>query len=136
MIKAIADSGGVHHIETRRRHTGDGRMCWDPFMGTGTWYGLAAHKCDERCAHRPPSGYVWACFVLDLLLVFAQQHVTRGRQVLYLYCCDLAPTVESFAVWRPRIEVSDLQHDGNHEIKCKAIRICATESGKGNQEAG
>lgn len=56
-------------------------------------------------------------------------------QVLYLYCCDLAPTVESFAVWRPRIEVSDLQHDGNHEDKCKAIRICATESGKGDQEA-
>ena len=55
-------------------------------------------------------------------------------QVLYLYCCDLAPTVESFAVWRPRIEVSDLQHDGNHGDKCKAIRICATESGKGDQE--
>ena len=51
-------------------------------------------------------------------------------QVLYLYCCDLAPTVESFAVWRPRIEVSDLQHDGNHDDSCKAIRICATESGK------
>ena len=33
------------------------------------------------------------------------------RQVLYLYCCDLALTVDAFAVWRPRMEVSDLKHD-------------------------
>ena len=59
----------------------------------------------------------------------------EGR-VLYLYCCDLAPTVESFAVWRLGMAVSDLQHDGNHEIKCEDIRICAAASGKGDQEAG
>ena len=47
-------------------------------------------------------------------------------QLLYWYCCNLAPTDESFGVWR---------HDGNHDGRCKAIRICATESGKGDQEA-
>ena len=26
-------------------------------------------------------------------------------------------------------------HDVNHDGRCKAIRICATESGKGDQEA-
>ena len=34
------------------------------------------------------SGYVWACFVLDLLLVFAQQHVTRERTSFGTRLCE------------------------------------------------
>ena len=52
-----------------------------------------------------------------------------------LYCCDLAPHVETFLHWRTSIEVSDLQHDGNHEDRCNEIWICATETGRGDQEA-
>ena len=44
-----------------------------------TFCKLAAHECDDRCAHRPPSGYVRDCIVLDLLLVLTQQNVTRGK---------------------------------------------------------
>ena len=72
----------------------------------------------------------WICFW------FSHSSMLRVEgQVLYLYCCDLAPTVESLAVSRPTNEMSDLQHDGNHGDRCKAIRRCATESGKGEQEA-
>ena len=69
----------------RRTHTRAWTHCanWPRFA-----HALAAHKCDERCAHRPPSGYVWACFVLDLLLVFAQQHVTRGTDWLHNVGCN------------------------------------------------
>ena len=35
----------------------------------------------------------------------------------------------------PPPEVSDPQHDGNHEDRCKEIWICATETGRGDQEA-
>ena len=50
--------------------------------------------------------------------------VAIWRRTSTIYVFALAP-----------FEVSDLQHDGTHKDRCKAIWICATESGRGDQEA-
>ena len=89
------------------------------------WLRTSATK-DARTCHR--------VVIFELVSLF--DHVTRGRTSFVFVLLRFGSTVESFAVWRPRMEVSDLQHDGNHGERCKAIRICTTESGRGGQEAG
>ena len=79
------------------------------------WLRTSATK-DARTCHR--------VVIFELVSFF--EHVTRGRTSFVFVLLRFGSTVESFAVWCP---------DGNHSERCKAIRICAAEGGKGDQEA-